>query len=110
MLVMEHSFSFEAKTFCLSAKDGCSNLRLEERRKGFVGYIFASIQCSLWLVEAAIQAKVKEEVAKSYHEGDKATMVHRGGNKARRFLEVSVLAEGGRKGVIWLPEGHFGRG
>jgi hypothetical protein len=55
--VMERIFSFEAKTFCLSAKVGCPNLRLEERRKGFVGYIFASIQCSLWLVdmvEAAI--------------------------------------------------------
>ena len=56
---MERSFVFEAKTFCLSAKDGCPKLRLEERRKGFVGYIFASIQFSLWLVdtvEAAIQA------------------------------------------------------
>jgi hypothetical protein len=37
-------------------------------------------------------------------------MVHWGGNKARRFLEVSVLVEGGCKGVIWLPEGRFGRG
>ena len=30
---MERSFSFEAKIFCLSAKDGCPNLCLEERRK-----------------------------------------------------------------------------
>jgi hypothetical protein len=37
-------------------------------------------------------------------------MVHGGGNKAGRFLEVSVFAEGGRKGVIWLPEGRYGRG
>ena len=53
---------------------------------------------------------MKEEIAKSYREGDKATMVHGGGNKAGRFLEVSVLAAGRRKGVIWLPEGRFGRG
>jgi hypothetical protein len=110
---MEQSFSFEAKTFCLSAKVGCPNLHLEERRKGFVGYIFVTIQCSSWLVdtvEAAIQSRVKKEITKSYREGDKAMMVHRGGNKARRFLEVSILAEGSRKGVIWLPEGRFGRG
>ena len=37
-------------------------------------------------------------------------MVHGGGNKAVRFLEMSVLAEGGRMGVIWLPKGRFGRG
>jgi hypothetical protein len=40
---------------------------------------------------------VKEEIAKTFREGDKATMVHRGGNKAGRFLEVSVMAKGGRK-------------
>jgi hypothetical protein len=110
---MERSFTFEAKTFCLSAKDGYPLFRLEERRKGFVGYIFASSQCSSWLVdtvEAAILSQAKEEFAKSFREGDKVTMVHGGGNKAGRFLEVSVFAEGGRKGVIWLPEGRYGRG
>jgi hypothetical protein len=53
---------------------------------------------------------VREEITKSYREGDKFTMVHGGGNKAGRFLEVSILAEGGRKGVIRLPEGCFGMG
>jgi hypothetical protein len=43
-------------------------------------------------------------------EDDKAMMVHGGGNKAGRFLEVLVLAKGGRKGVIWFPKGRFGRG
>jgi hypothetical protein len=110
---MERSFSVEAKSFCLSAKTGSPNLRLEERRKGFVGIIYASVQCSEWLVEtveSAIQAQVKEEIAKTFREGDKAMMVHGGGNKAGRFLEVSFLAVGGRKGVIWLPEGRFGNG
>ena len=113
MCIIECNFSFEAKTFYLSAKDGYLEFRFKERRKGFVGYIFASIQCSMWLVdsvEAAIQAEVKEEIAKTFCEGDKATMVHMGGNKAGRFLEVSVMVEGGYKGVIWLPEGRFGRG
>jgi hypothetical protein len=73
--VMERSFSVAAKTFCLSAKDGYPNFRLVERRKGFVGYIFTSIQSSLWLVdmvEVVIQALVKEEITETFHDGDKA--------------------------------------
>jgi hypothetical protein len=59
-------------------------------------------------VEAACQ--VKEDVTKSYHEGEKVLMVHGGADKVERFLEVSAYAEGGRKGVLWLPEGLFGWG
>jgi predicted DNA-binding transcriptional regulator len=72
---MERSFSVEAKSFRFSAKVGCLNLRLEERRKGFVGYIFASTQCSEWLVEtveSAVLAQEKEEIAKTFREGEKA--------------------------------------
>jgi hypothetical protein len=57
------------------------------------------------MVEVAVLSQAKEEIAKSYREGDKVTMVHRGGNKAGIFLEESVFTKGGRKGVIWLPEG-----
>ena len=53
---------------------------------------------------------MKEEIAKTFHEGDKAMMVQGVGNKGGRFLEVSLMAEGGRKGVIWPLEGCFGRG
>jgi hypothetical protein len=53
---------------------------------------------------------VKGDIAKSYREGDKALMVHGGVNKAGSFLEVAVYVEGGRKGIIWPPEGHGGRG
>ena len=77
-----------------------------------MGYIFESVQCSEWLVEtveSAIQSKVMEEITKTFREGDKAMMVHGGGNKAGRFLEV-FLAVGGRKEVIWLPKGRFKRG
>jgi hypothetical protein len=108
---MEHRFSIEAKSFCFLAKEGSPVLCLEERRKCFIGFIFANNQCSSWLVEKVEAAsQVKDDIAKSYREGDKVLMVHGGVNKAGRFLEVSVYAEGGRKGVIWLPEGRFGRG
>ena len=53
---------------------------------------------------------VKENIAKSFCEGDKALMVHGGDNKAGRFLEVAVFVEGGRKGGLWLSEGRNGRG
>jgi hypothetical protein len=102
---MERRFSIEAKSFCFSTKEGFPYLRLEERRKKFVGFIFASSPCATWLrdtVEAATQ--VKEDISKSYREGDKVLMVHGGSNKAGRYLE------GGRKGVLWIPEGRFGRG
>ena len=59
-------------------------------------------------MEAAIQ--VKEDISKSYREGDKVLMVHGGSNKAGRYLEVSIYAECGRKGVLWLLEGRFGQG
>ena len=71
--MMERRFSIEAKSFCFSAKEWYPDLHLEERRKGFVGYIFASIQCSSWLVDTVEAAsKVKDDIAKSYCEGDKS--------------------------------------
>ena len=78
------------------------------KREGFVGIIFVSQPCASWLVdmvEEASQSQVKVDIAKSYREGNKALMVHGGVNKAGSFLEVAVFAEGGRKGIIWLPEG-----
>jgi hypothetical protein len=108
---MERRFSIEAKSFRFSTKDGSSLFWLEERRKKFVGYIFVSPQCSSWLIDTVEAAcMVKENIAKSFREGDKALMVHGGDNKAGRFLEVAVFAEGGRKGGLWLPEGRDGRG
>jgi hypothetical protein len=108
---MEWRFSIKAKSFWFSFEEGSSLLRLEERRKKFCGYIFVSINGSSWLIDTVEEAcKVKEDIAKSFHEGDKALMVHGGANKAGRFLEVAVFAEGGRKGGVWIPEGRDGRG
>lgn len=68
--------------------------------------------CASWLVntvEEVSHLSVKAVITKAYRkDGEKALMVHGGGNKAGRFLEVVVYAEGGRKGVIWLPEDRGG--
>ena len=52
---MERRFSIEAKAFCFTAKEGSTDLRLEERRKGFVRVIRVGPQSAVWLV-----AKVEE--------------------------------------------------
>jgi len=51
-----------------------------------------------------------EDFAKSYCEVEKVLMVRGAGNKADYFLEVAVYVEGGRNGIIWLPEGLGGWG
>ena len=80
---MERHFSIEAKSFCFSAKEGSPFLRSEEKRKDFVECIFASNQHSSWLVDTVEEAsKVKDDITKSYREGDKVLMVHGGVNKA----------------------------
>jgi hypothetical protein len=108
---MERRFSIEAKSFYFSIKEGFSYLRLEERRKKFVGFIFASSPCAAWLKDTMeVATQVKEDISNSYCEGDKVLIVHGGSNKAGRYLEVSVYVEGGRKGVLWIPKGRFGRG
>jgi hypothetical protein len=64
----------------------------------------------LAIVEEALKEPVKKDFVKSYRKDVKTLMVHRGGNKAGRYPEVATYADGGRKGVIWLPEGREGWG
>jgi hypothetical protein len=109
---MERCFSVEAKRFSFSAKAEVPELRLEERRKGFYGFIVLGLQGSAWLlasVEEALKISAKEFV-KYFREDVKVLMVRGGENKSSRYLEVEVFAEGGRKGAIGLPEGHEGWG
>jgi hypothetical protein len=108
---MERRFTVEAKTFLFSTK--VSKLRLEERRKGFVGLILVSHRCASWLaatVEEASLSTGKDEFAQSFCEDRKSLSVSRGSNKAGRFLEVVARLDGDRKGVIWIPEARSGRG
>jgi hypothetical protein len=84
-------------------KADVSEIPLEERRKGFCGFIFLGLQCSAWLlatVEEALNEPVKKDFVTSYREDVKAFMVRGGGNKASRYLEVATYAEGGRKGDL----------
>jgi len=74
---MECCFSVEAKGFSFSVKALASELRLEERRKGFCGFIFLGLQGSAWLmatVEEALKAPVKDFI-KYFWEDVKTLMV-----------------------------------
>jgi hypothetical protein len=46
---MECWFSVEAKSFCFSVRLGKSVLRLEEKRKGFGGFILVGVKGLVWL-------------------------------------------------------------
>jgi len=102
----------EAKYFSFLVKSEGSDLRLEERRKGFCGVIFLGVQASEWLL-ATIKEALKASgrgLVKYFREDIKALMVRGGENKSGRYIEVVVFAEGGRKGIMWLPEGRKGGG
>jgi hypothetical protein len=110
---MERRFSVEAKAFYFSVKAKVTEISLEERRKGFCGYIFLGLQGSKWLmatVDEALKEPVKKDFVKSFREDAKVSRVSGGGNKASRYLEVVAFAEGSRKGAVWLHEGREGWG
>lgn len=110
---MERCFFVEAIKFFFSVRGDKADFRLEERRKGFVGYVFVGVQCFVWLVnmiEEVLKSLGKEDFVKSYHEDEKVLMVRGGGNKASCYLEFAIYAEGGWKCIIWLPEGRGGWG
>jgi hypothetical protein len=93
---MECRFSMEAKAFSFLVKVVDPELRLEEKRKGFVGNIFMGIHCSVWLkdtVEEAMKDLGKKDFVKSFSEDLKVLMVRGGGNKAGRYLEVGAFVE-----------------
>jgi hypothetical protein len=52
----------------------------------------------------------EKDFVRSFKEGSKVLIVWRGGNVAGRFLEVAVYYLGGRRGIIYIPEGYDGRG
>jgi hypothetical protein len=53
---MERWFSVEAKSFSFLANMGKSVLHLEEKRKGFGGFISLGIQCLDWLADTVEEA------------------------------------------------------
>jgi hypothetical protein len=90
-----------------------SQLRLEERRKGFLGLILVDLRGATWLVatvEEALRSPALEDFVRSSSEGRKSLSVRGGCNKGGRFLEVVVFVDDDRKGIIWILEDHFERG
>ena len=59
-------------------------------------------------MEATLLPPRKEDFTKSFRENGKALMVHKGCNRAGRFLEATIFAEGGQRRGIWFPEGREG--
>jgi hypothetical protein len=107
---MERRFTVEAKTF-FSTK--ASQIRLEERRKGFLGLILVDRRCAAWLaetVEEVSQLPVVVDFDKASSEGRKLLSVRGGCNKGGRFLEMVACVDDDRKGIIWIPEARSGRG
>jgi hypothetical protein len=106
-------FSVEAKNFFFAVREDRAEVRLEERRKAFVGCVFLGVQGSTWLVdkvEEVLKSPGIEDFAKCSREDERMISVHGGGNKAGRFLKVSAFVEGKRKGSIWIPKGRGGWG
>jgi hypothetical protein len=102
---MERCFTVEAKCFSFSTMAGEPELRLEERRKAYGGFIVLGVQGSVWLM-ATVEKALKDpglDFVKHFREDTKALMVRGNGNKAGRFLEVVAYVEGGRKRGYLAP-------
>jgi len=59
-------------------EEGKSVLRIEERRKGFLGVVLLGLQCTAWVVTAvkeALQSQGVEDFVKSFREDSKAWIV-----------------------------------
>ena len=102
----------EAKSFSFSAKKGSAVLQLEEKRKGFDGFILLETKCSVWLANVVGEAMVaqRKDFARMCRDGERVFKVRLGSNNASSFLEVAVFVEGSRKGVIRILEGRGGWG
>jgi len=110
---MDKKFLVESKSFAFSVLAGASALRVEEKRKNFLGVVILNSQSSEWLaslLEGLLGLPEEQEIVKSFREGSKLLIARRGGNKDGRFLEVSSFGLGGRKGFIVIPEGRGGWG
>jgi hypothetical protein len=108
---MERRFSVEVKSFSFSMISSKLVLRLEEKRKGFGGFISLGTKGSAWLVdtvEEALEFQRKEDFARSFQDKVRVLKVRTGSNRAGCFLEAAVFVEGSWKGVIRLPQGHGG--
>jgi hypothetical protein len=108
---MERRLLVEAKLFVFSVLDWALVLWVEEKRKDFSGEVLLSNQCIEWLVlmmEELMGLPGDSNFVKSFREGSKVSIVHRGGNKNVRFVEVVAYGVGGGRGFLLVPEGRGG--
>jgi hypothetical protein len=61
-------------------------------------------------MESLLSYPGEKDFVRSFREGSKVLIVRRGGNVTGRFLEVVVYAVGGRRWIIYFPEGYERRG
>jgi len=108
---MDKNFLVESKSFTFSVLGVASTVRVEEKRKNFLGVVILNAQSSEWLassLEVVLGLPAEQDFVKSFREGSKVLIARRGGNKAGRFLEATTSGLGGRKGSIVIPEGRGG--
>jgi hypothetical protein len=55
-MALERRFFVEAKTFLFSMEEGKFVLRMEERRKGFLGVVLLGLQCTACAVAVVTEA------------------------------------------------------
>jgi hypothetical protein len=106
---MDKNFLVESKSFTFSVLGGASTVRVEEKRKNFLGVVILNAQSSEWLassLEVVLGLPAEQDFVKSFREGSKVLIARRGGNKVGRFLEATTFGLGGRKGSIVIPEGR----
>jgi hypothetical protein len=90
-LAMEKSFIVDSESFDFSVLVGASVLRVEEKRKKFLGEVMLHAQCSGWLastLDVLLGVPEDQDFVKSFKEWSKVLIARRGGNKAGRFLEA----------------------
>jgi hypothetical protein len=111
--LMDKVFLVESKAFTFSVLGGALTLRVEEKRKNFLGVVLLNVQSAEWLastLEVLLGLPTEQVFVKSFREDSKVLIARRGGNKAGRYLEATMFGLGGRKGSIVIPEGRGGWG
>jgi hypothetical protein len=77
-MALERCFLAEAKTFLFLVEEGKFVLRMEKRRKGFLGVVLLGLQCTTWVVAAVKEALLSpgiKDFVKSFREDSKAWIV-----------------------------------
>ena len=105
----------ESKTFEFSVEEGGSyfSLRIFERGHSFMHFVFLGKESAnqfLFHLEELNSNQSPSHYARTIREGDVVFILQLGSNTCGKFLMVSELLHGWRKGNIVIPKGRFGCG